>query len=332
MSIRPIESASGRSEASPAAAVSGHPTLAQGSHGPAVAELQRDLARAGFDPGGVDGSFGPRTAAALRRFQSAHGLAADGICGPRSWAALAGSTFSAPPPATGGASSLQEGATGGNVKRLQSLLASAGFNPGGVDGDFGPQTRAAVMNYQASRGLGVDGVVGPQTWAALNSNAPAVHGGPLPGATASGESTVRIAQNVLGQNISDLKYSGPLAPYLDKWPGNDVCCANFVSACLEKAGQINLSEHNDDVAYLADTLRGDPRWSSVGGLSQARPGDVVCFDVPGEGAYQHVELFEGWQNGEPMFIGSNNVNPDGSQRISQGPVGYAVDAVFHFNG
>jgi peptidoglycan hydrolase-like protein with peptidoglycan-binding domain len=36
------------------------------------------LRRAGFDPGPVDGRPGPRTAAALRHFQEAHGLAATG--------------------------------------------------------------------------------------------------------------------------------------------------------------------------------------------------------------------------------------------------------------
>jgi peptidoglycan hydrolase-like protein with peptidoglycan-binding domain len=332
MAIRTIEGVSGHSAASPASAVTGQPTLARGARGPAVAQLQRDLARAGFDPGGLDCVFGPKTASALRSFQAAHGLSVDGICGPKSWGALSGSSFSAPPRASAGAPALQEGATGANVSRLQSLLSSAGFNPGGIDGDFGPRTRAAVMNYQESRGLGVDGVVGPQTWSALNGHAPAVSRGPVPGATSSGSSAVRTAQSVLGQDISDLKYSGPLAPYLDKWPGNDVCCANFVSACLEKTGQISPAQHTDNVGALADSLRTDPQWSSVPGLAQARPGDVVCFDVPGEGPYQHVELFEGWQNGEPMFIGSNNVNPDGSQRISQGPVDYPVDAVFQFNG
>jgi LysM repeat protein len=141
----------------------------------------------------------------------------------------------------------------------------------------------------------------------------------------------QIAHSVLGHNISQLKYSGPLAKYLDKWPGNKVCCANFVSACLEKAGQIRHSEHNDNVRGLANNLRHDSRWSSVS-LRNAKPGDVVCFTVPGEGHYAHTVLFAGWKNGKPTFIGSNNANPDGTQRITQGYMGYAVDAVFHYHG
>jgi DNA invertase Pin-like site-specific DNA recombinase len=50
-----------------------------------VRRLQRILDRAGFDVGspGVDGRFGPFTAAAVRRMQNVYGLAPDGIVGPK---------------------------------------------------------------------------------------------------------------------------------------------------------------------------------------------------------------------------------------------------------
>ena len=44
-----------------------------------VRGLQRALRRRGYAPGPVDGLFGPNTAAAVRRFQKAHGLKVDGI-------------------------------------------------------------------------------------------------------------------------------------------------------------------------------------------------------------------------------------------------------------
>ncbi|MBS1150956.1 MAG: penicillin-resistant DD-carboxypeptidase-like protein [Myxococcaceae bacterium] len=149
---------------------SSQPTLRWGARGPAVADLQRRLQAAGFDPGAADGAFGPRTQAAVRAFQSARGLAADGIVGPQTWGALNGAGAAAPAPApSGGEPVLRQGARGEPTSRLQQRLAQLGFNPGPVDGDFGPRTASAVRSFQASRGLAIDGVVGPQTWGALRS-------------------------------------------------------------------------------------------------------------------------------------------------------------------
>ena len=53
-----------------------------------VERIQHELARRGFDPGGIDGINGPRTRGAVRRFQASVGLLEDGIVGPRTFAAL----------------------------------------------------------------------------------------------------------------------------------------------------------------------------------------------------------------------------------------------------
>jgi peptidoglycan hydrolase-like protein with peptidoglycan-binding domain len=39
---------------------------------------QRELKRAGYDPGAIDGKIGPSTRSALQRFQEAHGLRTTG--------------------------------------------------------------------------------------------------------------------------------------------------------------------------------------------------------------------------------------------------------------
>ena len=62
----------------------------------------------------------------------------------------------------------QQGSTGEVVKTVQYLVTAHGHATG-VDGVFGPQTKAAVEAFHSSRGLGADGIVGSQTWPQLIS-------------------------------------------------------------------------------------------------------------------------------------------------------------------
>ena len=64
------------------------PILKRGSSGPDVLTLQTTLKQLGFDPNGVDGTFGPGTQAAVIAFQKAKGLTPDGMVGPNTMAAL----------------------------------------------------------------------------------------------------------------------------------------------------------------------------------------------------------------------------------------------------
>ncbi len=67
-----------------------HPTLRRGDVGESVRQMQVLLNAAGFNVGraGTDGIFGNATDDAVRAFQTANGLTVDGICGPKTWAAL----------------------------------------------------------------------------------------------------------------------------------------------------------------------------------------------------------------------------------------------------
>ena len=62
--------------------------LKEGSSGPLVKQLQQRLKDKGFNPGTIDGVFGLGTKAAVRAFQKANKLEADGIVGQQTWKAL----------------------------------------------------------------------------------------------------------------------------------------------------------------------------------------------------------------------------------------------------
>lgn len=66
-------------------------------------------------------------------------------------------------------STMKLGSTGPDVRALQQRLSYLGFDPQGVDGNFGLGTEMAVRAFQQANGLRVDGQVGPGTQAALDA-------------------------------------------------------------------------------------------------------------------------------------------------------------------
>jgi lysozyme family protein len=72
----------------PAAPPAPATTLKPGDQGAQVKVLQRALVALGYAPGAIDGDYGSSTQAAVTRFQRASALAADGVLGPKTLAAL----------------------------------------------------------------------------------------------------------------------------------------------------------------------------------------------------------------------------------------------------
>ena len=60
----------------------------QGSTGSTVSQIQTKLKNWGYYSGSVDGIYGSKTVAAVKKFQKTNGLAVDGICGNKTLAAL----------------------------------------------------------------------------------------------------------------------------------------------------------------------------------------------------------------------------------------------------
>ncbi|MCX5315896.1 peptidoglycan-binding protein [Streptomyces sp. NBC_00154] len=131
------------------------PTTRSGNHGIAVTALQHLLTAHGHAVS-PDGAYGPRTAAAVRAFQTRHHLKADAVAGAKTWKALV--------------TTVRAGNHGSAVTAAQKLLTAHGHTVS-PDGAFGPRTAAAVKAFQTRSHLDADGVIGPRTWNALLTTA-----------------------------------------------------------------------------------------------------------------------------------------------------------------
>ncbi|MGB1506416.1 MAG: peptidoglycan-binding domain-containing protein [Acidimicrobiales bacterium] len=138
--------------------------LREGDTGPAIRDLHRRLAAAGFSPGTDSDRFDLDTVNAVRAFQASRRIVEDGSVGRHTWNAL----IEADNRLGDRMLYLRSPMTrGDDVTDLQQRLGSLGFDAGYVDGIFGPDTEHAVRSFQANQGVTPDGVVGPDTIAAL---------------------------------------------------------------------------------------------------------------------------------------------------------------------
>ena len=150
----------------PTVTLLGTRVLKLGTSGPDVAEWQAILGQKGYAVGTIDGLFGSNTDAATRAFQKDRGLTVDGAVGPNTIAASRGANAAAPSTPVivlpSSARVLSKGMNGADVAAWQGVLKASGYAVT-VDGQFGPATEAATMDWQSRHGLPADGKVGPQT-------------------------------------------------------------------------------------------------------------------------------------------------------------------------
>lgn len=126
--------------------------LKRGSTGWAVERLQRELQARGYDPKGIDGSFGPGCDAALRQCQADLGLDADGSCGPATREALAareGSYLEYEPQDT---TDYFEAAVGRAVALCAQLCVQYGIDPGTGILDHAEGYRRGIASNHADVG------------------------------------------------------------------------------------------------------------------------------------------------------------------------------------
>ena len=99
----------------------------------------------------------------VKQWQSWLGVGADGVPGEKTMEAAARRMLLA----MLAGHPLRQGSAGDAVKDLQGLLYAAGYDPKGLDGAYGQNTKAAVRDCQTAGKLNADGVAGVKTISAL---------------------------------------------------------------------------------------------------------------------------------------------------------------------
>lgn len=235
--------------------------LRRGDDGDAVVDLKRRLTDLGFPTSDPDGAFGEATEAAVLAFQEARGLRTDGVCGEETWASLVEAGHQLGDRLLSHRSPMLRG---DDVAELQRLLGGLGFDAGRVDGILGPQTAAAVEEFQRNVGLPTDGICGPDTVGALRRFA---------GRT--GDSTVarlretdalRRARPGLGDRRVVVAESGE-APAL----------ADGIGAALRQLGAVVQVVHHPDEHERANAANAFAADVFVGVVVRAQPGSVVAY-------------------------------------------------------
>ncbi len=160
-----------RPTATPTPRINTNVYLQSGSSGADVRRIQERLISLGYLLGTPTGRFDNATTAAVYAFQQRNTAYADGIAGKLTLEKLYSSSArgtSTPQGIIG--TSLHRGMNDSAAVRLvQSRLKNLRFYTGGIDGDFGASTEAAVKAFQQANRLTPDGKVGSETFDRLFS-------------------------------------------------------------------------------------------------------------------------------------------------------------------
>ena len=231
------------------------------------------------------------------------------------------------------------GATGKDVKRVQEWLTLQGFATG-IDGDFGPATRAAVTAFQTARGCLRDdneGVVDAETWGALVAPlATAMAVSSMP--DKFGERVCRVARQHLAARAREVggDNRGPWVRHYGR--GLDQSVVDFFPWCQAFANEpwfaaaretntplpFPLTAENGSPSYyvpwVADSARRAGKFRNGATLKEIVPPGSMFF-VPGARGGEHSHIHVGIvlaDDGNVITVMEGNGNEAG------GSNGYAV--------
>lgn len=92
------------------------------------------------------------------------------------------------------------GSYGNEVRQIQTLLRSWGYNISAVDGVYGTNTRNAVRQFQINNGLQADGIAGAQTLGAMGIQS-----------SNSRENNIQLLARIISAEARGEPYTGQVA-------------------------------------------------------------------------------------------------------------------------
>jgi peptidoglycan hydrolase-like protein with peptidoglycan-binding domain len=146
---------------------------------------------------------------------------------------------------------VHQGSTGSEVRRVQRLLVTMKLlDPHGIDGQFGPNTKAAVQIVQQVWGLNPDGIVGPRTWAALPQD----------------PNTPRLAQGFRGPAVIALQQGLTL---FSSGGGPAAVNPGPIDGIFGPSTQAAVTAYQNDRGVTPDGIVGDQTWWVPAGAAGA---------------------------------------------------------------
>lgn len=260
--------------------------IARGERSESVVELHRRLADLGYSGADEADHFGDATAATVEAFQRSRGLALTGEVDTTTWDRLVeagwrlGQRLLYP---------TSPNLRGDDVADLQTRLAQLGFDPGRIDGIFGPVTETALRDFQRNRSLPEDATLTRatlndllrlSTWATGRRPVTEIRDlSPDPGGSGL---VVVCGAGALADHVASVLAA---AVDVERVAGTDaecVACANATDAQLALAFTPDPQVDGLRIHY----------WASY--RSHSRPGDQLAGAIAGElartGAVTRVEV------------------------------------------
>ncbi len=201
---------------------------------------------------------------------------------------------------------------GPDVLAVQRRLAALGYDPGPLDGEYGPATAGAVRTFQTDAGIEVDGIVGPETRRALAGAEPRR---PARGGSRLGRRALAEARRWIG--TAEAPPASNRTPF-GAWFGVDGVpwCNIFVSYCFSVGAGFTLANGfggagctDKGCSYVPTTeawLRATGRWL---GRVEPRPGDIAIYNWDG-GPPDHIGIVESAGDGAFTAIEGNTADGD----------------------